>query len=288
MAQQGPTYGSFSSQSTPYEIQVVDDFPRGNVVRRFESFVSNPMYRLFTAALFFASICIATLLLKRDSLPPHLHTVSRAVTNSNVPKSRVGCVVEIGATEGKVILYIPMAPWTVIVAKQEWDTRFDSVLSSSQAPLMGLENAIRSCAREARAYPRHAPFGGVRFVELPEAAKAKIARHIAAGLERSGLSVLQRKAGPEVEESALKTTHLAVTATAVEEATVDAPQKTLNLMSTEEATYQRKHMKREMKRFEKLHKLDPALGRVPAQTSTSSPEPLPEEFLNHRVQVPRR
>eukprot|EP00667_Euglena_gracilis_P032373 EG_transcript_49519 len=122
MAQQGPMYGSFSSQSTPHEIQVIDDFPRGSVVRqRFESFVSNPMYRLFTAALFFASICIATLLLKRDSPPAHLHTVSRAVTNSNAAKSRVGCVVEISATEGKVILYIPMAPWTVIVAKQEWD-----------------------------------------------------------------------------------------------------------------------------------------------------------------------
>eukprot|EP00668_Euglena_longa_P004297 GGOE01005041.1.p1 GENE.GGOE01005041.1~~GGOE01005041.1.p1 ORF type:complete len:280 (-),score=51.84 GGOE01005041.1:538-1377(-) len=279
MFQQGATYGSINSQFTHCEIQVADDIEGSVIWRRFQAFVSSPTWRLLTATLIFSFICASTLFVKWDATPTEHTAVSRAVLNGNQANSRVGCVVEIGASEGKVILYIPTAPWTIIVAQQEWELNF-----GTEQGLKRLAAAIHTCAKEARSYTHTMPFGSVKFVELQEEVKEKVARQIAGHFERNGISVSNRKDGTARLSGPQSSVASGASADDTDAAT---PLANFNLMSTEEAAYQRKHMARELKRLAKLKKANPALAKVPAITS-SSPEPLPEEFLNHHEQVPRR
>lgn len=59
--------------------------------------------------------------------------------------------------------------------------------------LKGLENAIHSCAQEARSYTREAPFGSVKFVQLQHTVKDSVERQIVGDLEKNGLEVSGHK-----------------------------------------------------------------------------------------------
>eukprot|EP00667_Euglena_gracilis_P018283 EG_transcript_19391 len=283
MVQKGAVYGAITSPSIPCENQVIDDFPEDGIRRRFETFVSNPLYRLLVATFVFASLCICTLRLNRGTTPKVQQQVSRAVSNDNA-KNRVGCVVEVGVSKGRVILYIPTAPWNVIVAQRDWDLKVDEENAHN---LKGLENAIHSCAQEARSYTREAPFGSVKFVQLQHTVKDRVERQIVGDLEKNGLEVSGHK-------EVLSTTRLAAEAQPHQDTEVSSieavvqtsasSEKDLNLITDEKAAKERKAMAREMKELKHTKKAKPAL----AKPLVTSPVPLPEELHHHKPQVPRR